>query len=493
MKLSHVLIAVTFLGILAMATHTAIDSDTWWHLKAGQYMVETKQLITEDVFSYTSYGKTWQYPGLWVQVMMYLLFTRFGPGGLNLWVALTITLIFLVVWKTTSGNLLLRSLVLLLAAVSSAIYWSARPYLITYLLFAICYYFLQLFYHHGKKLWLFPLLMVVWVNSHGGFLAGFLLLIPFLVDAFYNWLGGKRRGDSIYSGDGWARVKHLLLIFVLTFVASFASPQGAKLWLLPFSTVSRQAEQLFIAEWQSPEFHNPYLLPFALMIFLVLFVIGRSEKKAAIYELLGLGGFGLLGLISVRNIFFFSIFAPSILSKYGDDLIQDVGSLFKIRSSGLDFDQPPSKAGKILNLFLVGLVSLVAFLRIGIYLPHQSNINKLSKIFPIEAVNFLQKEKPDGRMFNSYNFGGYLIWALPEYPVFVDGRADLHQDDIILTWYRVKNGSDEWQAVFNQWGIEFVVLEPGAPLLTVLEKEGWKEIYRDDIAVIAQTGRVNGD
>ncbi|MCB2180081.1 hypothetical protein KQH54_03060 [bacterium] len=486
MKLSHVIVVVTFLGILSMATHTSIDSDTWWHLRAGQYMVENKELITEDVFSYTSYGKAWQYPGLWVQVMMYLLFDWFGPGGLNIWVSVSITLIFYIVWKTTSGNLLLRSLVLLLAAISSAIYWSARPYLITYLLFAICYYLLERFYLSRKPLWLLPFLMVIWVNSHGGFLAGFLLMVPYLVDVIFQWITEKNGGDTEQTKENFSRVKQLLVVFLLSFGATFISPQGAKLWLLPFSTVSRQAEQLFIAEWQSPDFHNSYMLPFALLIFLTLFVVGRSGKKAAIYELLLLGGFGLLGLISVRNIFFFAIVAPAIITRYGDQLIKEGAKLLSSTPIKLDFDRPANKISQILNVSLVLIVGFISILRIGIYLPQNKNINELSKMFPIEAVNFLLNEKPEGQMFNSYNFGGYLIWALPEYPVFVDGRADLHQDEIILTWYRIMNGSEEWRDVFDEWGIRFVMLEPGAPLISSLEDDGWKEIYRDDIAVIAQ-------
>lgn len=487
MKLSHVLVAVTFLGILAMATHVSIDSDTWWHLRAGQYMVENGQLISEDVFSYTSYGKAWQYPGLWVQVFMYGLFAWFGPGGLNLWVSLTITLIFVIVWKTTRGNVLLRSFVVLLAAISSAIYWSARPYLLTYLLFALSFYILEKFYYDQKKLWLLPVLMVIWVNSHGGFLAGFLLMLPYIVDLFYQWLSAKRNGDQAAQDARASMLKHLLIAFGLTLAASFISPQGAKLWLLPFSTVSRQAEQLFIAEWQSPDFHNVYLLPFALMVFLGMVAIGRSEKKAKLYEVFAIGGFGLLGLISVRNIFFFAIVAPAFIAKYGGYALGELGDDLNLAPK-LDFSESPNKTGKTINAILVAAVALISLMRIAIYIPSATNQKELSQIFPIEAVEYLKTTQLSGQIFNSYNYGGYLIWALPNHPVFVDGRADLHQDEIILTWYRVKNGGEEWKSVFDQWGIEYVILEPDTPLLAVLEDDGWTEVYRDDVAVISASG-----
>ncbi len=485
MKLSHVLIAVTFMGIFAMSTHVSIDSDTWWHLKAGQYMIETRHLITEDPFSYTNYGAEWQYPGLWVQVFMYKLFDWFGPGGLNLWVSLSVALIFLLVWQTTSGNLLLRSAILLLAAVSSSIYWSARPYLLTYFFFALYFYLLERFIKNGNKLWLLPLLMVLWVNSHGGFLAGFLIMVPYLVDRLNLWVIDRfgENASKESRSEHNTQLQHLILVFLLTFAASFISPQGGKLWLLPFSTVSRQAEQLFIAEWQSPDFHNSYLLPFALLIFLVMFVFGRSDRKVPPSTLLALGGFGILGLVSVRNIFFFSILAPAAITRYSS--FSDLGKILQLPD--LNFERQVHGFGKALNGTLVFLVAIIGFFRAASFVPLNVNMEILSETFPVEAVEFLKRDQTvvSGRMFNAYNFGGYLIWALPEYPVYVDGRADLHQDDIILTWYQIWKGEGNWQKEFDRWDIGFVILEPNAPILEMLQSAGWDEIYRDDVAVIA--------
>ncbi len=80
-------------------------------------------------------------------------------------------LIFLIVWKMCEGNEILTAVVVILAAVASAIYWNARPYLLTFLIFALMYFLLDRYYRRGNgKLWLLPVLMVLWVNSHGGFL-----------------------------------------------------------------------------------------------------------------------------------------------------------------------------------------------------------------------------------------------------------------------------------------------------------------------------------
>ena len=468
-----------------MATHVSIDSDTWWHLRAGQWMVENQQIIREDVFSYTSYGKPWQYPGLWVQVLMFGLYDWLGPGGLNLWVSFSVVAIFAVVFKTMEGNDLLKAGILILAAISSAIYWAARPYLVSYLIFAINFYLLENFYRKDKgKLWILPILMIVWVNSHGGFLAGFILIGPYFLQAVADWGVAKRNNQFDEFLIYQKKLLHFVWISLAMLAATLVNPQGISLWSLPFTTVSRQAEQLFIAEWQSPDFHNSTLLPFAWMLALSLIFMGGAKKRIKLYELLLMAGFGLLGLISVRNIFFFVIIAPAILSRSAMEMFNELGKVLKIKLQ-LDFAKPPSRLGGGFNFVLVGIVGIIALLRVVSFLPESVNREEFSSQFPVAAVDFIKSENLQGRMFNSYNYGGYLIWTLPEFPVFVDGRADLHQDEIIMTWYRVIHGSEEWKEVFAEWDIQFALVEPGVPLLSHLEESGWAMLYQDDLAVVA--------
>ncbi|NIV15801.1 MAG: hypothetical protein GWN62_32460, partial [Aliifodinibius sp.] len=245
-----------------------------------------------------------------------------------------------------------------------------------------------------------------------------------------------------------------------------------------------KAEQLFIAEWQSPDFHDPTLLPFALMLVLTIVILGGSKKRIKLYEILLLGGFGLLGLISVRNIFFFVIVAPAILSRAGESFFTTLATDFRFNLE-LDFSKQPNRIGSLINFAMVVLVGLVALLRLVSYLPRNVNQEELEKKYPVAAVEFIKSQNLEGRMFNTYNYGGYLIWALPEFPVFVDGRADLHKDDIILTWYQVINGSEEYRELFKEYNIRFVVVEPGVPLLFELESNNWTTIYEDDLAVVA--------
>lgn len=484
MKLSRVIMLLVVLGILGMSTHFAIDTDTWWHLKAGEWMVENGQIIQEDPFSYTRGGTPWQYPGVWLQVGMYLLYDWFGPGALNIWTSVMIAAIFYVVWRMTTGNVLLRAVVVLLAAVASAIYWNARPYLVSFLLFAIMYYLLDRYYRREKgRLWLLPVLMVAWVNSHGSFLAGFILVGPFLVDALIKWWVVRKSEDQAKVNQNREKALHISLVFGLMLVASIITPHGWRLWTLPFTTFSRQAEQLLITEWQSPDFHDSSMLPFAALLFLSMAVMGGARKRLRFYEILILAGFGYLGLVSMRNFLFFSIIAPPILTRYGGKVFSDLGDDLGI-SLSLDFDSEPSKMAGRINRLLVAVIGIVVLIYMASFLPPEANQENFSERYPVSAVDYLKETMPEGRIFNSYNYGGYLIWALEEYPVYVDGRADLYGDEIILPFYEILTGSQDWQQEFDRWDIKIVLVEPEIDLVGNLEGAGWARVFEDDLSVV---------
>lgn len=483
MKLKQVITAVLLLSIFGMAVSFAIDSDTWWHLRAGQWMVENGEVIEADQFSYTRGGTTWQYPGVWVQVLMYLVFDSFGSGGLNIWTALMVVLVFGVVVLTTRGDPLLRAGLVLLSAVASATYWAARPYLVTYLLFALSFYLLKMYSRTGKKnIWLIAPTMLLWVNSHGGFLAGFILVGVYLFESLVLRLEGKW-SDSPESGRKRAQPGELAGVTAAMFVVSLFNPHGWKAWALPFSTVSRQAEQLFIAEWQSPDFHDPWMLPFAVMVVLTILVLGASKSRPLLKDVLLLTGFGLLGLISVRNIFFFAIIWPGVMIERFEEVLAWLKQRYGIRKE-LDLSSEPDRGKKMMNWLIVFMVAAVVLVKGLSVFPASANEPVMAEKFPVEAVEYVRGLQPEGNIFNSYNFGGYLTWALPEYPVYVDGRADLYGDEIVLAWYRMINGSEEWKQEFERWDIGTVLLEPGVPMIEVLKLSGWEVSYQDQVAVV---------
>ena len=161
-----------------MAVRVSVDTDTWWHLRAGSWIVENRQILRSDPFSLTRQGQPWIYPGWLSQVVIFYLYQGFGFAGLNILTGVMVVLAFLAIWQLLEGPLLLRSAIILIAATVSGVYWSARPQIFSFALAGLTLFLLERS-ARGRRKWLFalPPLMAIWSNIHGGFVIGFILMV----------------------------------------------------------------------------------------------------------------------------------------------------------------------------------------------------------------------------------------------------------------------------------------------------------------------------
>ena len=487
MNTRRLVVWITFLAIFAMAARISVDTDTWWHLRAGQWMAQNRAILQVDLFSYTRYGQAWQYPGWLVEVPMYWIYSAFGAGGLNIWTALMVTLSFGFIWRTMPGGVFLRAFVIILAVTVSGVYWAARPYLVTFLLAAVYLLILENFRWRRDKndvrnLWWLPALMVIWANSHGGFAAGFLIwgvyLAGELVQWIRSWLAQRFLSASGPIAGNRRDILQLSLIGLAMLVAVCLNPSGPVMLLYPFKTIGIGSLQSFIQEWQSPNFHELNVQPFAWLLFTLLGVVGASRRRLALTDFLLIAGFAYMGLMAARNIALFALVAPPVVARHADALIQNLAGVMPLKSSP---DAPPKRGQAILNYSLLGLLSLAVLVKLTLIFPQEPNQEHFEETLPVQAIAAIRSEQPPGRLFNSYNYGGYLVWALPEYPVFIDGRTDLYDDEIIDQWLKVMRAEDGWQDVINRWDVHLVMVEPDTPIVERLVQQGWKELYRDEI------------
>ena len=112
---------------------------------------------------------------------------------------------------------------------------------------------------------------------------------------------------------------------------------------------------------------------------------------------------------------------------------------------------------------------------------------------PVKAVNFLRENEPPGPMFNNYNWGGYIVWELPQYPVFVDGRTDLYGDELLREYLAAIFANSGWRETLDKYDVNLVFVETAAPLARELRLEpGWEEIYQDEMAAIFSRRALDG-
>lgn len=483
LSVRSLMVAAAFSGIFALATRVSLDPDTWWHLRAGQWMVEHHQILTHDPFSWTRSGGEWVNHSWLSQVGMYLLWTGFGFAGLNLLTAVFVTLAFSFVYLQTEGSVYLRTFVLMLAALSSAVYWWARPEIISFGLAAVFAYILGLYRWRGiDRLWLLPPLMAVWVNVHGGYVIGLLLLAVTLAGQAGSRLCGHR-GTGVLDGTRFA---WLALVGAACAAAVVVNPYGLRMFVYPLQTLSIGALRDDIHEWMSPDFHAAESQGFVWLLLATFAAVGLSRRRIDLTDLLLVCAFAYLALLARRNIALFALIAPPILVRHTAAGLASVGERYPAFRTVTGHPGGADSPRAALNWALLALILATTLAKASVPLLPSVNRAAIQQTMPVGAVEYIRTSHPAGPMFNSYNWGGYLVWALtPGYPVYVDGRTDLYGDALLRQYVQIASGEDEWRAVFARDHIRLVVIETASPLARILSREpDWHRGYADTLASV---------
>jgi hypothetical protein len=209
--------------------------------------------------------------------------------------------------------------------------------------------------------------------------------------------------------------------------------------------------------------------------------VGVSRRRLALSDFLLVSGFTYLSLMAWRNVAIFALVAPAALTRHAAPALAVLGRKLGFHGAS---NARPRGALAILNWALFVLLLLAALLQAAQALPASANEEAFRESMPVEAVDTIRQSMPPGRLFSSYNWGGYLLWHLPEYPVFIDGRTDLYDDEIIDQWLQVVRGEPGWQETLDRWGVRLVLLEPTMPVVSLLQGQGWQLLYADETAVL---------
>ena len=487
-------ILVLLLLILIIALRTPLDSDMWWHLRAGEETWTSGIVYKVDSLSYTKAGQSWINHSWLSQIIMIGLFNLGGYKALSLWVGIAALGSMYFVYLQLEGHALLRAGITLLAAFVCSVVWSPRPQIFSLLLFALSGLILFRYKWLGKNqlVWFIPL-FIVWSNLHGGYILGIILIGSMVVGETYNRLV-EGKSDTTLS---WKQIRVLIMWGCVGFALAAVNPNGINMWLIPFQTVGVESLQNLIQEWASPDFHQPVQQLLLILLFGTFAAVGLSRRRLDGSDLASFSVFGILALTARRNFGPFAIVAAPILVRHLTDLFSSwkvslVGQ-WKIIQNLLEFQQKSEEGiNKALQIIVNSTVVLLLIAAAGykwISVTDSSFIHEIEKqMFPMDAVAWMKEENPPGRIFNSYNWGGYLTWNLREYPVFVDGRTDLFGDEIITVWAQVMNGESHWEDVFTEWEVNVILVEKDQAITRVLKNSGWIEKYQDHLSVIFTRG-----
>lgn len=467
-----------------MAVIQLVDPDYFWHLKAGEYIFTHGSLPGGDIFSYTMNGKPWILHEWLFEVVLYALFMWMGPVGVKLLTAglatitivITYSLLRRIAWSPSVALTLL-----MFAFVPFIMGISPRPQLVTYMFF-ISYLYILLNYKYFKSsrnLFALPLIMLIWVNAHAGYMMGLILVGMFVVCEWGNYWNSFSRNVEERN-----KLIRLTQIAILTMVVSAINPWFIAHWLYPFQVMASESSQV-ISEWQSPNFHEWTNRLFLVLVFMFFIATIYKERKPDLTEVLIPIVLMTLGFFSVRNIPLATLtLTPFIAKAISQEQVTWMLNIW--RSTGLNHLYKSSiGGGKQLGRGEVLLNWLLLFvITIGLYSwypNYESSNEKADALIPIKAADFVSNVGISGRMFNTYHFGGYLIYRLyPLQHVFIDGRADMYGDRFFNEYQKIINVGSGWKESFDKYKIDYVITGKNEPLSQLLQSnEEFRLVYYD--------------
>lgn len=409
------------------ATARIHDFDTWWHLRTGEWILQNRGVPRVDPFSFTAEGTPW-IAHYWLSDVLFASVNRaFGVSGLILLCAAVVAAAFAIVHRLMvrrGVDPFLAALLLGIAVVAARFRFMVRPQVFMFLFAAIFLSILctDLRRHPRRLLWLLPV-MLLWVNMHASFVLALVFTGGLFVDRLLAW-AVERRGDG-------PRPEPLPMWIGATLLGltalTLASPYGADLpaWVLRDFT-SHAVTRSFQLEEHAALAWGSHPLVWALML-ATIGSFALAGREGRLFDGLVAAALAVLALRSQRFAALASIVFALVI---GANLA--VGLARRLRAAPERAWTPRAAVAASVALAAAGLLAFEAT-----YTPdkvYRFGLGVMESRIPVAAVSFLEDLDVRGNVLNTWEFGGYLLWRLPELRTFADGRTlDAHMEAVAGT------------------------------------------------------------
>ncbi len=452
-----------------------VDHDFGWHFKYGEYFLTQGHLLRENIFSYTLPDYEWANSYWLSQIIMafpvVLFGDEWGTAILSLVFSITASLFYVYLIDKTVSNKPGKVIGLILTFISIRMFiLTVRPLFFSTLLFSLLIYILTF---QKKHIMYIPVIFILWVNLHADWMLGLFVLAAY---AFYNLLETKRLDFKI------------ILIGIFSGLATFINAYG---WNLHKTLQNERSALSFttIAEFLPADFDTWNFSLYVCMIAITFISAHRLIKRLGIWYFFVTVFFIAL---SIRFTYFYRhmmLMGVFPISLYFGEFAEDLWKLFR----------PPEQLKILKTLKLVGgallLFSFIFFAK-ELYLTLDSRRWAVKHKFPHDAVMYVKQNPLEGKMFNDYNIGGYLIWKLPEYKTYIDGRMPAWSHNGTFPYGEYSNlfkgikseviEVDMLLGFFDEKGIAWALMSQERTAVTeMMVKSGkWEIVYKDEISVI---------
>lgn len=482
-RLQDFLFIIIFSTVLLMGNKMLnLDGDLPRHLVTGKYILQNGGLPENEPFVYPYQDRQFVSQQWLAGVIFFTIHQLAGLSGIVIFSALILAGVFTLLYRDLTNRIDLRLTILLLviwgAAVTS-LSWATRPHLFSM-------FFLTIWLIWVEKLrrseniphWYFPVLMLIWTNMHGEFIAGILVLLAYCTGAIIDYVFDNSEANR-------TALKNLWFVFLLCVITTIVNPGGLERWTGILGFMNNQYMMSRMLETNPPNFQMPEMrVLLGLMTFSIILLAFKKNRLSGGPSFL-LAGFSAMSLIAFRNIHLYGIVAPFVLS---ETLItaREIPFINRIEDG----------IRKIEANFTLGFtlpIAMTVILTMYIYTSSMGSRSYLfnPEFFPVKAVEWLKLNPQDGNMFNDLNWGGYISLNLwPEHSTFVDSVSDI-TGELTMQYEKVITLQPGWDNILEQNDVEWVIIPPQNVLANELIKSGWVTLYHDETTVILHDPQSN--
>lgn len=453
---------------------SVLDLDIWWHIKVGEWIVAHRGFPHVGILSRTAADRPWIAYSWGYELLLSRAYAWFGLVGVGVFgTLLTMTVAYSVYWmaRRLSGKFWMACLLSTVACSAFLFNLMPRPVFLSMTLFAVTLTLVLEAQRNGRVqlLYWLPLVFLLWANCHIQFVYGIFVLGLFTGVHLLQQL-------AIHSGlvpesvvPSTLSARTLALVFAACLLATCIGPYSYHLYPVVFAYAGSKFPYAFIREFQALNFRATSHYVELLFAAAAFFTLGR-QKRVDLFKLALLMVASVVAFRTMRDSWFLCIAAAACMA-------DSLGGEEVERESGETLSQ---KAGLALVLALL----MFLFAR-NTDFNTQGLDDAMSSVFPVNAVNFLRRNPQPGPLYNTFDWGGFLTWYMPDQPVAIDGRTDLYGDEMDTRFFKTQNGDASYvdDPYLNE--AQVVLLSKKVPLASVLLTDSrFSLIFQDKLAVV---------
>jgi hypothetical protein len=461
--------AIIYVYAVSCFSFVTADPDLWGHVTFGQAIWEHRAIPATDCYSYTADGLPWINHEWLTEVLFYVVYSTMGSTGLlglKLVIGLFIVHLLSSLYLAKERNPFTYIVHFVLFIHVLAPGFLPRPQLMTYLFLTLLVTALQRFFDGQRRalIWT-PLIILLWVNSHGGVVAGM---------GIYAIVVATEGVRCLVTRD--TQWRPLLGCFLLSCLAALVNPYGPTLWEFFYQSLLAPRD---IEEWAPIQLLSGRHWQFKTMTLLALttFVLPTKKRPWEVAVIL----FAMIyGFKHQRH----SVLAAILMTPYVPlqwaSIVERFGGLrawFQERS--LTFHAA-------VHGCLIGFAIFQVAHGFHTYWAAGFKIVVEPDVYPVRAVEFMRANAIDGNILVPFEWGEYLIWKRPGSRVSIDGRfRTVYPERVIEQSWSFSAGRVGWQALVENEATEIVLTrksDHGHYLLGT--RPGWQKIYDDPVSAI---------